>query len=326
MTETARPRRGIFRLLQLRHAADWRSLGFVAAYYSLFAYQWLAVPKGGLLAVTLVLATCVLSFLCAVITHNTVHAPVFRERATNRVFQVVLSLTYGSAVSAFVPGHNLSHHRFTQTPRDVMRTTKVRHRSNLLNMLEFAVRVGIAITKNDLAYSRAARGRHPAWFRQYKLENFAVLGTTAFFLIFDWRKGLVYWLIPHLYAAWGIISMNYLQHDGCDQSHPYNHSRNFVGKWVNWWTFNNGYHGIHHHHPALHWSLLPAAHAREIAPHIAPALDQKSMLVYLVKTFVWPGKRITYDGKPVELPAPVPDESWIPEPRETPEDLGAITI
>ena len=321
-----RTRRGIFPRLAMRQAADWRSLAFVAVYYGLFAYQWIAAPRSGWLAVPLLLSTCVMSFLCAVITHNTVHAPVFRERAANRVFQVVLSLTYGSAVSAFVPGHNLSHHRYTQTPRDVMRTSKVRNRSNLLNMLEFAVRIAVSITKNDLAYSRAARDRHPAWFRQYKIENFAVLGTTALLLLLDWKKGLVYWLIPHVYAAWGIISMNYLQHDGCDQAHPYNHSRNFVGKWVNWWTFNNGYHGIHHHHPALHWSLLPEAHAREIAPHIAPQLDQRSMLVYLVKTFVWPGRRITYDGKPVELPPPVADESWIPEPRETPEDLGAITI
>jgi fatty acid desaturase len=324
--EVIRTRRGLLRLFALRHTADIRSLTFVVSYYGLVAYQWLVVPKVGWFAVLIFLATCVMSFLCAVITHNSIHAPIFRERASNRVFQVVLSLSYGSAVSAFVPGHNLSHHRHTQTPRDVMRTSKVRHRSNLLNMIEFAPRVAVAITKNDFAYSRAARGRHPAWFRQYKLENFAVLGVTALLLVLDWRKGLVYWLVPHLYAAWGIISMNYLQHDGCDQAHPYNHSRNFVGKLVNWWTFNNGYHGIHHEHPALHWSLLPEAHSREIAPHIAPELDQKSMFVYLVKTFVWPGQRTTFDGKPLELPPSVADESWIPEPRETPEDLGAITI
>ena len=319
-------RRGFWPALKMRQAADRRSLAFVATYYALVTYQWFAAPKSSWLAVALILATCVMSFLCAVITHNTVHAPVFRERSSNRVLQVVLSLSYGSAVSAFVPGHNLSHHRFTQTPRDVMRTSKVRRRSNLLNMLEFAPRVAVAITKNDFAYSRAARGRHPAWFRQYKIENFTVMGVTALLLILDWKKGLVYWLVPHLYAAWGIISMNYLQHDGCDQNHRYNHSRNFVGKWVNWWTFNNGYHGIHHEHPALHWSLLPDAHAREVGPYIAAELDQKSMLAYLLKTFVWPGRRVTYDGQPVELPPPVSDESWIPEPRETPEDLGAITI
>ena len=59
-------------------------------------------------------------------------------------------------------------------------------------------------------------------------------------------------------------------------------------------------------------------HAREIAPHIAPELDQKSMFVYLVKTFVWPGRRTTYDGKPVELPPSVADESLDPRaPRNT---------
>ena len=203
--EAIRGQRALLPILALRRAADWRSLAFVVAYYGLFGYQWFAAPRGAWLAVPFLLATCVMSFLCAVITHNTVHAPVFRERAANRVLQVVLSLSYGSAVSAFVPGHNLSHHRHTQTPRDVMRTTKVRHEWNLLNMLEFAPRVGVAITKNDIAYSRAARGRHPAWFKQYKLENFAVLGVTACLLILDWKKGIVYWLVPHLYAAWGII-------------------------------------------------------------------------------------------------------------------------
>jgi hypothetical protein len=41
---------------------------------------------------------------------------------------------------------------------------------------------------------------------------------------------------------------------------------------------------------------------------------------------VWPGRRRTFDDKQVVLPPPVPDESWIPQPRETPEDLGAVTI
>jgi fatty acid desaturase len=310
--------------MTLRHLADLRSLGFVALYYAIVAYQWVAAPASLWVAVPLLLFTCVMSFLCAVITHNTVHAPVFRERSANRVLQVILSLTYGSAVSAFVPGHNLSHHRFTQTPRDVMRTTKVRHNWNLLNMLEFAPRVGVSIMKNDIAYSSAMKLRLPTWYRQYKLENYAVWGVTVGLFVFDWHKALEYWLVPHLYAAWGIISMNYLQHDGCDQTHRYNHSRQFVGRLLNWWTFNNGYHGMHHEQPSLHWSLLPAAHARLIAPHIAPELEQKSFVVYLFKTFVWPGRRVTFDGKPLELPPAGPDESWIPLPQETPEDLGAV--
>jgi fatty acid desaturase len=312
--------------MRLRYAADARALAFVAIYYALVALQWVVAPSQPVVAVTLLLASCMMSFLCAVITHNSIHSPVFRGRTANRVLQVILSLTYGSAVSAFVPGHNLSHHRFTQSPRDVMRTSKVRHSWNLLNLLEFAPRVGVGIAKNDLAYSSAMRERHPGWYRQYKLENLAVWGTTIFLVALDWRKGLLYWLLPHVYAAWGIVSMNYLQHDGCDETHPYNHSRNFVGKWVNWWTFNNGFHGMHHERPGLHWSLLPAAHAARFSPHIAPELERKSMLGYLFATFVWPGRRAMFDGRPMVLSPLVPDESWIPEPQQTPGDLGAMTI
>ena len=35
---------------------------------------------------------------------------------------------------------------------------------------------------------------------------------------------------------------------------------------MNWFTFNNGYHGIHHMKPGLHWSLAPEVHAKELAP------------------------------------------------------------
>ncbi len=70
----------------------------------------------------------------------------------NRVFQVVLTLTYGNPVSSYVPGHNLSHHKHTQSRRDVMRTTKTRHRWNLLNGLFFILHVAGPILKGDQRY------------------------------------------------------------------------------------------------------------------------------------------------------------------------------
>jgi len=310
--------------MKLRYSADLRTLVFVITYFSLVVAQWVYAPTAWFVAAPLFVATCLFSFFGAVITHNTIHCPVFAKRRINRIFQVVLSLTYGSAVSAFVPGHNLSHHKHTQTQKDVMRTTKVRHSWNLLNMIEFAPIVAIAIMKNDAAYVGAMKGKHRKWFEQYRIETAAVILSTVGLFVLDWQKALVYWFIPHIYAAWGIISMNYLQHDGCDIEHRYNHSRNFVGSLVNWWTFNNGYHGIHHDTPGLHWSKLPAAHQKVYAPHIDPRLDEKNMLFFLLKTFVFPAKRRTFDGKPVQLPPAGRDENWIPSPEETPEDLGAV--
>jgi len=113
-----------------------------------------------------------------------------------------------------------------------------------------------------------------------------------------------------------------VQHDGCDANHKYNHSRSFTGALTNWWTFNNGYHAIHHEFPGMHWSELPAAHRERLGPHIHPSLDQKSLILYCIRAYVWPGQRLTYDGHPVVLPDPVPDATRVPQPRKMPASVS----
>jgi fatty acid desaturase len=310
----------------LRYQADRRTIGFVIAYFLLVAALWVWDPGQWYITVPAVMIVASLSWMCAVITHNTIHCAIFESRRLNKVFQVVLTLTYGHPVSSYVSGHNLSHHMYTQQDRDVMRTTKVAHRWHLLNLLAFVPKVGGAVTKGDFAFAKLMRQQRPRWFKQFAVEGIVLLLLTVGLFILDWRKALVYWYLPHVWAAWGIIAINFLQHDGCDEDSPYNHSRNFTGRVFGWFTFNNGFHGIHHMHPNLHWSLLRDAHDRELKPHIYPALDQPSIFVYAWKTFIWPGKRITYDGKPYTPPPPVPDRSWFPDakPEEIPaEALGA---
>ena len=311
----------------LRYRADLRTLSFIGIYFGLVALQWVLVPQQLYLAIPLVVVTCFFSFFGAVITHNTVHAPMFKSRLMNRIFQVVLTLTYGHPVSSFVPGHNLSHHKHTQSRKDVMRTYKMRFRWNLLNGLFFFLTMAPSIMRADSKYTAAMRTRKPAWFRQMLIELGSLYAVYAVLLYLDWRLFLLYVFLPHKYAGWGIITMNFLQHDGCDEHSRYNHSRNFVGKVVNWLTFNNGYHTIHHIKPGMHWSLLPAAHAAEIKAHIDPRLDEPSLLAYIWRAFIWPAKRLRFDGTPVVLPEEGPDEDWIPAPNETPEDvsLGAVS-
>jgi fatty acid desaturase len=314
--------------VMLRYRADLRTIAFVGIYFGLTALLFTrgmgadSLPWPAL--VPLYVVTCWFSFFGAVATHNTVHCPVFKQRGLNRLFQIALTMTYGHPVSAFVPGHNLSHHKHTQTRRDVMRTTKVRYRWNLLNGLLFLAHVGPGIMKGENEYFAAMRKRSPVWFRQLITEFGVLYAAYAVLAYIDWKAFLLFVFLPHKYAAWGIITINLLQHDGTDQNSEWNHARNFVGKTVNWFTLNNGYHTIHHMQPGLHWSLLPAAHAELVAPHIHPALDQKSLVVYLWRTYGWPGKRVTYEGVPFEVPKEGPDERWIPLPSETPGDLGAI--
>ncbi|MCB9506688.1 MAG: fatty acid desaturase [Myxococcales bacterium] len=311
----------------LKYAADRRTLFFVALYYVAFAALWAVDPQAPLAKAAGIAFVAWLSWTCAVITHNTIHCPIFKNRRLNKAFQIVLTLAYGHPVSAYVPGHNLSHHKYAQQDRDVMRTTKMRFRWNLLNGLLFLPTVAVAILKNDRAFIRQMRGSRPRWYRQLIIES-VVFGLVSIALLaLDVRArlavgatgaGLVpwnfvlYWYVPHLWAAFGIITINYLQHDGCDEDHPYNHSRNFVSPLFGWFTFNNGFHAIHHMHANLHWSLCADAHRREVAPNNDPRLDEPSIVAYIWRTFFWPGRRVRFDGTPVELPARRPDVSWVP--------------
>jgi fatty acid desaturase len=294
----------------LRYRADLRTLGFLVLYAALVIGQWVYAPSG-VLGFALVIVTCCVSWICAVIAHNTVHSPVFKQRKLNRLFQVWVSCSYGFPISDYIPGHNLSHHRFTQKREDVMRTTHVNYRWNLLNLLLFMPAVTPGILRGNALFKQVMGGRATPWKRQLMFEAVVVWSIKVVCLVLDWKKALLYVFLPHLFANWGIVSVNFLQHDGCDPDHPVNHSRNFVGKFFNWWTLNNGYHGIHHEIPGKHWSLLPAAHAELIKPTLAPELDQASLLVYCFKAFIYPGKRSRFDGTPVVIVDEGPDRDWV---------------
>ena len=304
----------------LRYSADLRTIAFVFTYYALIAVTMtVAVPTWAFFP--LMATICLLSFFCAVITHNAVHVPVFRSRVMNQVFQLLLTPTYGHPVSMFVPGHNLSHHKYLQTPKDRMRTDKMRFRWNLLNQLFFNFAVGPAIFKDNAAYARVMKDKRPRWYSQLMMELafYALfLAVTVGGMIASWGvvPGMIRWVIfvfiPHQYGVWGIAGINFVQHDGCDPHHPYNHSRNFTGRLVNWFTFNNGFHGIHHQHPTLHWSLTPAAHEKEMVPNTDARLNLPRLLPFLFTQYIFPGKRMRYDGTPVVVGPAVPDEDWVP--------------
>lgn len=308
----------------LRYTADWRTIAFLCLYASLAAVGWFVAPSGPWL-VLWVAVTAMSSWICAVVAHNTVHCPVFRNRTANRLFQLWVSLSYGFPVSEYVPGHNLSHHKFMQEREDVMRTSKVNFRWNLLNLLLFFFAVGPGVTAGNYRYKQVMKRRLPQWNRQLIIEGMAVWGVKALLLWLDWRKALAFVVIPHLFAVWGITTVNFLQHDGCDHHHEVNHSRNFVGRWFNFFTLNNGYHGIHHMTPGLHWSLTPAAHQERVHPTLHPALEQPSLAAYVWKTFVYPGKRLTFDGQPVIIENEGPDFDWVKATQATAAaELGAV--
>lgn len=105
----------------LRHVEDIRQLGFTALFFVVFAITWLRFSSplsGGLVSFAAWLSLFQLSFMGAVSTHNAIHAPLFWNTRLNSFYQICLSLQYGFSVSVFIPGHNLSHHKYPQQAKD----------------------------------------------------------------------------------------------------------------------------------------------------------------------------------------------------------------
>lgn len=297
----------------LRYKADRRTLFFVALYFITASLSYIYFPKQWYLMIPVVILNCLLSFACAIIIHNTIHVPIFKKKIWNKVFQVVLSFTYGHSVSAFVSGHNFSHHKHTQTTKDRTRTTKMRFKWNFLNQLLFFFVVAPGIVKDENDFAKYMYQEKRAWFWQYVLELVLVVSTKVVLVILNPFVGILVLVIPHLYAVWGILGTNYWQHDGCDETHEYNHTRNFNNDFLNYFFFNNGYHSAHHDKPNLHWSLLPKYHEEKIVPYIHPNLNQDSLFSYLWETTIYPGIRKDYLGNRIVLDNKQNDIDWIEE-------------
>lgn len=297
----------------LQNSKDQKSVLWVFLYFTLTFISWRHASGIFYLLTTPIL--CYFSFAGACITHNSMHRRTFSYANLEILWKHALSLTYGHPVSTFIPGHNLSHHRHTQTDMDPMRTAKLRFSSNLLNLILFQPTVAASVFAMDMRYLSLAKHTVSPYYTQC-LREWLVLGVSQLSLLFlNPNKFLIHIYLPHFFAQWGIVTMNYLQHDGCDPrpTHTINGSRNFTGSLINFLTFNNGFHTIHHFHPTLHWSKLPRAHTYFVASQNHPNLNQPCMARYIYTTFISPGKRVDYTGELFKPPDPLPDRDWTEE-------------
>lgn len=303
----------------LRHEADWRCIFWIVKYYLLSIIAWMvhgAVWQHPLLVCGTVCVLCYYSFAGAVVTHNSMHCRTFHSARLERLWHLLLSLSYGHPVSTFVPGHNISHHKYTESRMDPMRTSKLRYRWNLLNLLLFQPTVARDVFVMDMRYLSLTRVQRDPFYALC-CEQWFIVGTVQVLLLLCcWRRFMLYVYAPHVFAQWAIVGMNLLQHDGCSHSKEkktdthndndkginYNAARNFVGPVINYMTFNNGYHMIHHIHPSMHWSRLADEHARQVHGRAHPALEQACMARYMWTAFVCPGTRVDYTGKRIALP------------------------
>lgn len=271
----------------LHDVSDYRQVGIVALCWTLILSMYFVPACRN---VVFLAGACYLSFLNAVVIHNHLHKGIFRSRRMNRIFRGMLSFSVLYPASANIASHNIVHHHFNDDGKpDWAAPENVDFSWNLLNLIHFPNVVGPNTFKGVTRWALTTRQRD---FRsQYLFEQVFAFGFTGILLAFDFWGGLFFVLVPQLWGARGILRINLIQHDGCDIESKWNHSRNFVGRFFNWWMCNNGYHTIHHNRAGLHWSLLREQHEAECVPHQDPQLDEPSIVLYLLRTYVFRFRR-----------------------------------
>lgn len=270
----------------LHYRADLRSVVVAAGTLAVLAGQWSGVCRHPLVFAT----SLVLCFTACIVNHNHQHSPVFVAALGNRVFGVLLALITGQPAKAIVPMHLRNHHAHNNDESDFVRASLVNMRWNLVNLIVFPF---VAIARYARFKSKELaqwRSLDPVAYRQLALERAVLYPTLVAALLVRPVDSLLYLGLPYLFGQWAIIAINLVQHDGCDPRSAFNHSRNHVGRLLNWCLFNNGFHTAHHLRPGLHWSRLPEYH-REIRARIHPSLERRSLLWNLIGLYVWPARR-----------------------------------
>lgn len=277
----------------LKNSKDIRSVFFMILTTALFVILWIYGPnlflEGSQMNIWLFAALYTwylfMSVIVSVITHNHNHVAIWKKRFMNIFQENWLTVFYGFPIFAWIPTHNLNHHTHTNTEEDHTKTWRFTEKNNLFTLLTYPsvsgrYQVGVVASYYKNMYSQSKK---KFWFHTLQLVSLVVW--VAVFLILDWKKAILLVIIPQQFSQFSVLIFNYLQHVHADEEHKFNNSRNFMGKFLNFWLLNNGIHMAHHMHPSQHWSELPEAH-KSIEHEIDPALNEKSYWTYLFRTYI----------------------------------------
>jgi beta-carotene hydroxylase len=272
-----------------RFTADYRTLLWVTLTPALVAYQY-ARPD---LIPYLWWLSCYFALACGVIAHNHNHCPTFKNKTANQIFASWISIFYGYPTFAWIPTHNLNHHKYVNRAGDATITWRYTNRHNFFVAATYFFVSSWFQQYPTRAFIQKAKAQNPSLYRRIVVQY--TIWALAHFLLCALAIGLhgpskglyVYALtagLPALFALWTIMLFNYEQHVHTDPWSKHNHSRSWDGKLLNFLLFNNGLHAAHHENPGTHWSKLWDVH-RELAPKIDPTLIERSLWWYWFRQY-----------------------------------------
>ncbi|MBK6693752.1 MAG: fatty acid desaturase [Myxococcales bacterium] len=276
--------------MRLRYASDVRTLLWTFVLTPALAALLYARPA---LVPYLSWVSCYFALACGVIAHNHNHCPTFESKRANSIFAGWISIFYGYPTFAWIPTHNLNHHKFVNKAGDATITWRFTNKNNALVGITYFFVSSYYQSGPIKEFIRKAKAGNPKLYRQivtqYVVWAGAHLGLFALALAIHGPKTGLYvyvfaFALPAFFALWTIMFFNYGQHVHTDPWSKHNHSRTFNGRLLNFLLFNNGLHTVHHEHASAHWSTMREIHEK-IAPEIHPELNLRSFWWWVIRSF-----------------------------------------
>jgi beta-carotene hydroxylase len=265
----------------LRNRADIRTVAFLFAAATLLVVQWnLSTINPVLYVWALMMAVSI-----SAISHLHNHVGIWRSKTLNAVTDYWLTIFYGFPVFSWIPTHNQNHHKFNNRAGDDTLSYRFSEKNNIVTLLTYPPIAG-AYQMPAIAQYLAKNwkgNRKRFWYSVSQGAVLAIFMATVFIL--DWRKAILFVVLPQQLSMYSVLIFNYIQHIHADEESHYDHSRNFLGRVLNWLLFNNGFHWIHHEHPGMHWSEARVEHEK-VAEKIAPQLQRNGFWGYIIPTYI----------------------------------------
>jgi len=283
-------------LPQLRHARDWQSVAYLIALPALAAWQWVRGFDAVLYALMLFLTLGI-----GVIHHNHTHLRMWRGRRANRFTDFYVTLLQGHPTFVFWPAHVANHHRHRHGEQDLARTYRFARgdTNDLWGYVLHPFQAAVVLYPMFVRWLAQLRRRQRGAFR-YCMAQYALwLTSWVLLLAIDWRRALLFVIVPQLHGLHWLLATNYLQHAHADGRSTLsaqeasggtagialNYARNFEGL-VNPLLFNIGLHTAHHENPHAHWSQLTELHRHRFRDRVDGALNERGLVPYMVRVFV----------------------------------------
>jgi fatty acid desaturase len=261
-TPVASPEQSVFsrRVLKLEHPANVGPLIHIACWLGLLA-AGLLVPAATncYLAVPLIATLTLLNFSITIgVLHMHTHRPLFVSQRVNRVIDVLCCMPAALTAADMREVHVLNHHRFNDGPGDI---TSTEGREQGLRAVWYWIRYGTIVknhTVRTIFAPDASAGRRKRR-HQFMIDSTLVAALiVATACVADTTRFTLFYWIPFIVTQVNTGYFAWLTHAPARvfEDDP-SKSVNTVGNWLNFFTFNQGYHSVHHRYPGIHWSQIP---------------------------------------------------------------------